>query len=107
MTDHDHIVEELAARQWQRMTRSTTTYAELNEHDQQACRALVTPVLHDLADLLTGPVIRATAVAAADRAAIARAEAMVVGPLADHVTAIVDGALTATSALLAAPEARP
>lgn len=48
---YDDLVEQLAARCWSRMTRTTTPYAELNEHDQRACRALVEPVVRDLLDL--------------------------------------------------------
>lgn len=101
MSDHDVLLEHLAAQQWHRMTRSSTPYADLNEHDQRACRALVSPVLADVSDLVAGPVVRATALAAADQAALARARAETVAPLAEHVAAIVDAALTAVSTLLA------
>lgn len=47
MNDAD-LIEALAERQWKRMTRSSVPYAELNEGDKRACRALVTPVLSDL-----------------------------------------------------------
>lgn len=42
------IVEDLAALQWKRMSRTHTTYAELTPSDQAACRAIVAPVLADL-----------------------------------------------------------
>ena len=45
------LIESLAARQWDRMTRSTVPYADLSESDKRACRALVEPVLADVREL--------------------------------------------------------
>lgn len=45
------LTEVLAARQWQRMTRSSVPYSALTESDRRACRALVAPVLADIREL--------------------------------------------------------
>ena len=44
------LLEHLAERQWHRMTRSTTAWDDLNEGDRRACRALVRPILDDIAE---------------------------------------------------------
>lgn len=49
--DYADVVEQLAERQWRRMTRTTTAYAALNPDDQRAVRAQVEPILADLLDL--------------------------------------------------------
>ncbi|UUW88380.1 hypothetical protein [Pimelobacter simplex] len=43
------LLEHLAERQWRRMTRSSTPWDDLNESDRRACRAIVKPILDDIA----------------------------------------------------------
>lgn len=49
--DYADVVEQLAERQWARMTRSSTPYASLAADEQRRVRSLVEPVLADLLDL--------------------------------------------------------
>lgn len=46
--DYDQVVEQLAERQWARMTTSSVPYASLNADDRRGIRAQVEPVLADL-----------------------------------------------------------
>lgn len=49
--DYADVVEQLAERQWARMTRSSTRYDQLPADEQRRVRSLVEPVLADLLDL--------------------------------------------------------
>lgn len=49
------LVEALAERQWRRMTRSSVPYADLNDGDKRACRAIVAPILADIRELKETP----------------------------------------------------
>lgn len=42
------LIDILSERQWNRMTRSGVTWADLTEHDRRASRAIVAPILADL-----------------------------------------------------------
>lgn len=47
----EDVIEALAERQWRRMTRTTTAYADLTDSDKRACRALVMPIVADLEEM--------------------------------------------------------